>query len=112
MLQRITRPQHTGTHIVDELSTVMSLLAGHECRGLYTGEPSPERQRLETRRSGSTDGRARRWRPMPRLRTSDPLSPLKAAFSKAKNIQTDLELEWRPAGEQSWARPIPIGELK
>lgn len=37
MLQRITRPQHTGTHIVEDLSAAMSALAGCECTGLYTG---------------------------------------------------------------------------
>jgi hypothetical protein len=37
ILQRITRPQHTGTHIVEELSEAISRLAGRECGGLYTG---------------------------------------------------------------------------
>jgi hypothetical protein len=37
MLQRITRPQHTGTHIVEELSEAISRLAGREFGGLYTG---------------------------------------------------------------------------
>jgi len=40
-LQRITRPQHTGTQIVDdlceELSEAISRLAGREFGGLYTG---------------------------------------------------------------------------
>src|SRR5437879_6361011 len=34
-LQRITRPQHTGTQTV-EVSSVMRLLASLECAGLYT----------------------------------------------------------------------------
>ena len=33
----MTRPQHTGTHIVEALSTALSLLAGSECARLYTG---------------------------------------------------------------------------
>lgn len=32
MLQRMTRPQHTGTHIVEASSAGMSLLAGCEFR--------------------------------------------------------------------------------
>src|SRR5579862_6837645 len=32
MLQRMTRPQHTGTHIVEASSAAMSLLAGCEFR--------------------------------------------------------------------------------
>src|SRR5215469_9031230 len=31
MLQRMTCPQHTGTHIVEVLSAAKSLLAGSEC---------------------------------------------------------------------------------
>ena len=37
MLQRMTRPQHTGTHIVEAVSAVMRSLAGREFGGLYTG---------------------------------------------------------------------------
>ena len=33
----MTRPQHTGTHIVEGLSAAMSALAECECGGLYTG---------------------------------------------------------------------------
>jgi hypothetical protein len=45
ILQRMTRPQHTGTHIVEAFSAAISRLAGYEC-GDYTLESGRTRARL------------------------------------------------------------------
>ena len=78
MLQRMTRPQHTGTHIVEASSAAMSLLAGCEFRRIIHWNLLAKIR--------TTDG----WRPSASVKREETEFPLGLVFRDDYFSQPDL----------------------